>query len=469
MDHSVRKAAAEEPQSYGPIASLPLRFVLTGLISAVGAITLLILRPDLLATYHYNQYIIAVTHLWVLGFLLSIVMGAMYQLAPVALETELHSERLARWQFPLHVIGFVGMVWMFWRWNLEAMGHYASLLALGVGLFVYNLGRTLRQVKRWDVVALTMASALVWLSLTILAGLYLAASKCWTFSPFNPIAAMHAHAHLGGLGVFVLLIVGVSYKLMPMFVLAHVQNNRRAKASIWLLNAGLIVLFVTMLFGWAWKLAGALVVVAGLALYALEVRAILKVRIRRKLDWGMIHFLTGIAWLTPLSILGVVLCWPSLPANAWTVQLENVYGFVALCGIVGFAILGMLYKIIPFLIWNQVYSPAIGYAKVPALSDMVSTRLQALGYCTLMSGFVTTAVATACSLEGWIRIGLGVLALGLLLFAANVALILSHRIHPRLPKGLKSQPPDQTTTQTARAHAESGPQHKTAPGWSLNI
>jgi len=25
--------------------------------------------PDLLATYHYNQYIIAVTHLFVLGFI----------------------------------------------------------------------------------------------------------------------------------------------------------------------------------------------------------------------------------------------------------------------------------------------------------------------------------------------------------------------------------------------------------------
>ena len=36
-------------------------------------------------------------------------------------------------------------------------------------------------------------------------------------SRFDQISAMHAHAHLGALGVFVMLIVGISYKLVPMF------------------------------------------------------------------------------------------------------------------------------------------------------------------------------------------------------------------------------------------------------------
>jgi metal-sulfur cluster biosynthetic enzyme len=34
---------------------------------------------------------------------------------------------------------------------------------------------------------------------------------------FDQISAMHAHAHLGAVGVFVMLIVGISYKLVPMF------------------------------------------------------------------------------------------------------------------------------------------------------------------------------------------------------------------------------------------------------------
>ena len=84
-------------------------------------------------------------------------------------------------------------------------------------------------------------ASLGWLSLTILAGLYLAAAKRWSFSPFAPIAQMHAHGHLGALGFFVMMIVAVSYKLVPMFALSEVRSARRAGWSLALLNAGLAV------------------------------------------------------------------------------------------------------------------------------------------------------------------------------------------------------------------------------------
>jgi len=84
-------------------------------------------------------------------------MGAVYQLVPVALETKLHSERRARWHYGFHVVGFAGMVWMFWNWNLKQVGHFGSVLAVGVGLFVYNIARTLLRVPKWNVVATTEA------------------------------------------------------------------------------------------------------------------------------------------------------------------------------------------------------------------------------------------------------------------------------------------------------------------------
>jgi hypothetical protein len=415
-----------------PSVTLPLRFVLFGLASLFTGVGFLVARPDLLATYHYNQYVVAVTHLFVLGFVLSIVMGAMYQLVPVALETRLHSERLARWQFAAHAIGVTGMVWTFWHWNLKQVGHFGSVLAVGVIWFVYNLVRTLRAVPRWSVVAEAIASTLFWLSLAVLAGLYLAASKCWTFSPFAPMAAMHAHAHVAGLGVFVLLMIGVSYKLVPMFALGDLQSPGRARASVWLLNAGLAGLFVTVLLASPLKLAFALVVTAGLALYGLELRAILRARLRRELDWGLRAFLTAVSLLVPVSILGLVLCWPGLPVTLLTTQLENVYGFLGLMGVVAFAILGMLYKIVPFLVWFHSYSPEVGRRKVPALADLYSPALQAVGYWTFVAGLAATAVSTALGRESAVQAGCGVLALSLAIFAINISRILSHWIRPRL-------------------------------------
>ena len=70
---------------HAPSIVLPLRFMLTGVLALCAALALLFLRPELLAAYHYNQYVIGVTHLVVLGWISTIVMGAMYQLVPVAL------------------------------------------------------------------------------------------------------------------------------------------------------------------------------------------------------------------------------------------------------------------------------------------------------------------------------------------------------------------------------------------------
>src|SRR5262245_35631981 len=180
-------------------------------------------------------------------------MGATYQLVPVALETKLYSERVAKWQFAFHVIGFVGMVWMFRKWDMKQVGHFGSVMAVSVALFVFNIGKTLRRATKWNVVATAIASALGWFSFAVIAGLSIAAAKCnyesveglataegvrtvvnglravsAFMSNFDAINAMHAHAHVGVVGLFTMLIVGLSYKLIPMFTLSEVQSPRRA-------------------------------------------------------------------------------------------------------------------------------------------------------------------------------------------------------------------------------------------------
>jgi hypothetical protein len=223
----------------------------------------LVARPAMLAAYHYNHWVIAATHLFVLGWILTVAMGAVYQLVPVALETRLYSERLAWWQFAFHVVGFIGMVWMFRNSNLKHVGHFGSVLTVGVGLFVFNIVRTLRRAPKWNITATAICAALFWICAAVAAGLSIAAAKC-TYEMatadsatasvgallrglrslagfvghFDAISAMHAHAHLGAVGCFTMLIVGVSYKLIPMFTLSEVQSTRRAALGIALLNIG---------------------------------------------------------------------------------------------------------------------------------------------------------------------------------------------------------------------------------------
>jgi hypothetical protein len=454
---TARPAAADTPFSGAPSVGLPLAFVLTGLVALASGAGWLVARPAMLATYHYNQYVIAATHLFVLGWICSVVMGAVYQLVPVALETRLYSEKLAWVQWACHVVGFIGMVWMFQSWNMKQVGHFGCVLATGVGLFVYNLAHTLRRVPKWNVTATAVAAALAWISLAITAGLCIAAGKCSYESAtelarvgavaallhglrsvatfmvhFDAISAMHAHAHLGAVGCFTMLIVGVSYKLVPMFTLSEIQNRRRAAWSIALLNLGLMGAFFAILLQSPWKLGFTLVMAAGLALYGGELVAIVQARKRKALDWGLKTFLTAVTLLLPMSILAVVLSWPGLPLTSLTSQLENLYGFLGLLGVVSLAVIGMLYKIIPFLVWYKSYSREIGRAQVPALADMYSTSWQALGYWTYLAGLTVTSGGIVCGSETGVRWGSVLLALSMGTIAVNVVLILRHLLSRKL-------------------------------------
>ncbi len=439
-----------------PSVLLPLRFMMTGLLALFSGGVLLVARPEMLAAYHYNQYVIAATHLFVLGWIMTIVMGAMYQLVPVALETRLYSERLARVQFLLHLVGFGGMVWMFWTWNMKHVGHFGSVLAVGVGLFLYNIVRTLWRVPRWNVVATSVAAALGWLSAAVLAGLTITAGKCSYdsaslgsasgFAPFvhgvqalgacaarfDQLSAMHAHAHLGAVGLFLMLIIGISYKLVPMFTLSELQSRSRARLSLALLNGGLLTAFITILTRSRWKWICALLIVSALVIYGIEIRAILRARKRRVLDWGVIYFLTALALLAPLGALGLVLAWPGLPLTPFTGQLENLYGFLGLLGFVSLAIIGMLYKILPFLVWYRSYSHRIGVTKVPALADLYSATLQVAGYWCYLMGLAVLGTGILLGQAATVRLGAAVWLGSLAVFGINVAGMMSHLFRPRI-------------------------------------
>ena len=229
-----------------------------------------------------------------------------------------------------------------------------------------------------------------------------------------------------------MLIVGISYKLVPMFTLSDIQSPRRARASVVLLNVGLLGAFVAILLRHPLKFAFALLVVAGLACYGIEMSAILRARKRRPLDWGLKSFLTAISLLAPLSVLALVLSWPGLPLTPLTGQLENAYGFLALLGVVSFAIIGMFYKIIPFLVWYGSYSRHTGLRKVPSLADLYSPALQALGYWAYVTGLAVTIIAIVLANAVAVRCGCALLALSLGTLAVNVLKMLGHLIHPRI-------------------------------------
>jgi hypothetical protein len=162
-------------------------------------------------------------------------------------------------------------------------------------------------------------------------------------------------------------------------------------------------------------------------------------------------FLTAIALLVPLSVLALVLCWPGLPATGFTTQLENVYGCLGLLGVVAFAILGMLYKIVPFLVWFHRYSGEIGRGRVPAMAEMYSERLQVAGYWTFLAGLAASSVGIALGHETGVRWSCSLLALSLGIFALNMGKVLRHLVRFKAPQPVPARPLHASSTRNRMA------------------
>jgi hypothetical protein len=112
-------------------------------------------------------------------------------------------------------------------------------------------------------------------------------------------------------------------------------------------------------------------------------------------------------------------------------------------GVVSFAILGMLYKIVPFLVWYGRYSRDIGRRPVPTLADLYSGSWQVLGYWTYLAAVLAVSAATAFGHTVAVRWSCAVLAASVLVFLANLVKMLRHLLRPQVeppPAGSAATP-----------------------------
>ncbi|MGH2520691.1 MAG: hypothetical protein ACRDF8_12850, partial [Chloroflexota bacterium] len=267
-----------------------------------------------------------------------------------------------------------------------------------------------------------VVAALTYLGLVVAAGFTLALNIRLGFLPISQRAFIEAHAHLGALGWLSLLLVGVSYKLTPMFALSHPFDEWRLGKPIFiLLNLALPALFVSLLLrlgGWA--LAGcALVLGAAIALYLRDYALMLHRRRRRRIDLTQWHNIAAVICLGLTLGLGASLI-AAGGSGAFHNRLAMAYAVAALGGWLGLATIGQLYKIVPFLVWTQRYAPRMGRERVPLLKDLYPLRPAQAG-CGLLCAGLPLAIGSI--LAGWlpgIQAGFGLLLAGTLIAAINL-------------------------------------------------
>jgi len=442
-------AAAGLRPALGPSVWVPLRYLATAQAAFLLAVTWAIFEADALADHYYLSHTFALTHLITLGWISMTIMGAAYQLVPVALEAQLHSERIARWQYWFMLLGVIGMVAHFWNGHFNGMAWSAGLVLVAVLLFVWNMGATLWRLPRWGIVAKHVAASVSFLLATAIVGNLVALDKVLGFWRGEVLNIVHAHAHLAALGWVTTIIFGVAYRLIPMFALAADPDERLPHWQFWIFTAGVAGLYPAVLLGSRLQALFALLIAGGIALFVHQIVRIARGRKKPTLDWGVRTALTALAYLVALVPVGLALAAGLVPEGEFASRLAFAYGFLGLVGWASLTIIGMMHKIIPFLVWFHRYSGLVGTVPVPSLAQLYSEAWQRRGYWLLNLGTLGTAAGLLAASPGILRGGLAVLAAGAWIFGLNMLAIYRHL--RRRPAPAPASAPDAAVKPAAAA------------------
>jgi hypothetical protein len=350
-------------------------------------------------------------HLFVLGWATMLAMGAVYQLISVILQSDLYSERLGYVHYAVFTLGLAGLLFGFVRGEIYWIGAFAATAFAGILLFAWNMAATLVRASRWDAITVSAAAAVLYLVLTGLIGMAMGVNFATGWWNDLHDRLFGAHIWLGTVGWFGLLITGFSYKLLPMFYLAHHYPTSLRKAVTVLWNAGVIAGAASFLSGGGkWSVLPALLLIAAaVVLYNAHVVQIRKHRSKRSpgagIKWSVYgNFAFGAA---AVAMSACALWDPNFLSRTKSVT-PAVWFYLA--GWVSFTMLCYLSKIVPFLWWTRKYGNRAGEPGTPVMSDLLDDRkvnagLAAIAVCTLLplSGLmagsppIVAAGGTACS------------------------------------------------------------------------
>jgi hypothetical protein len=358
-------------------------------------------------------------HLFLLGFVMMIIFGAMTQLIPVVLEVGHAVVDVYYIILPLLGIGTSVMVFGFWV--MPALLPYGGLLVL-VAMIIFALESiaTLRKSELRTLTVKTVAWSNGYLLLGILTGFAIALGLAGELSvDVEMMLKAHVYAVLGG--YVVLTIIGFSLILIPMFSLAHGFDEDHINRAFRLVISGVAVVFFGALLGMEMLMwLGYLITLAGVLFYMMQIYIIAKLTVRKEWDiwaksmvfaFGMLGFsiVVGlVAFLTGKESL--------LHAAVW---------FLAV-GFISSMITGHLYKIVPFLVWFERFAPLVGKEKVPMLHEMYPKKSASMMFWFTAAGVVIGGFGLMAESSLFFKAGASFLFIGAVFLYMSMQNMLSY-------------------------------------------
>lgn len=400
-----------------PRLDVPLRFYLTAPFFAVVVSLLLIWQGDYIWLGRWMPASLAITHLVAIGMMAMIMIGSLFQIMPVLCGAPIKIPPLPLILMQAGLIfGTLALSAGFFGW--PTFGGSFLLLALSLGYFIVSLLRVLIFKAAGQQTRMPIMLAAIALGFVLLAGLLLLAGYLWGYYPVPGKNLTHLHAGTGIFGWVLLLIMAVSFQVIPMFhVTPEFPRYWRIALPV-MLVIGLVSIVVATLVQVSFYFSSALIADVGI-LYSIIGLSRLRAR-KRKLPDVVVSYWQ---WAYSCLILGCLLmiAMPIIPLP----QQGKAEVFIALTICMGFVlgvIQGMLLKIVPFLISLHLQPIAMANPNammlLPDHYSLISRKQMKIQFWLYLLGMVSIVVSL-CYPPATASIGL-VMLLNWLWIAYNI-------------------------------------------------
>jgi len=363
-----------------PPISAPLRFFLTAPIFGMIAGIFLFFSDSSILINRYSIDTIMATHLITIGFFASIMLGALTQMLPVLAGAKMKKvELIAKISHTSLVVGLISMLIGFIDSNSVLNTIAMILFSTTFLLMLGNVAFAITTVNNFNATVKGMAVSTFFGFLTVIMGIYLLYSYSYVdiFGIHHIVANIHSVIAIFGFAG--ILIIGVAFQVLPMFYVAPKFKKFCKRYVIFLISAGLFLWAFLNSFYEEYALFAKAIIALFFWAFATTVWIKLNRRKRPISDVTIWYWRAASIFLTLGSFL-------------WIFDEFFKHEYIVMVGILiggGFILsilVGMLYKIIPFLVWFHLN--ALGYMSIPTITEMISIKTAKAQFIFLISAIV---------------------------------------------------------------------------------
>lgn len=406
-------------KEFAPPFKLIVPYFIMGVIFYALCMGTLFLFDGSMLSYEYIS-IKAWVHLFLLGFVIFIIVGAMAQLIPVVLEIGHYSVELFYIIFPILTLGLILLLSGFVI-DSAILPYGGSFVFVGFALYLINLFMTLKRVKKFTLVVKSVIIANLFLAIGLILGIMMALNYAGMIHIEMPLF-LKAHVYLLICGYITLTVMGISLILVPMFGLSHGFNDQSIVLAIYLLSSSVLIVVVASFFKLAFfEYFGYFITVVAYLLYVYQMAIIYKNRARKESD----------IWSKSMIFAFICLVFSLFFIVAYFIKPNQAYllvsGFLFFVGFLGFIITAHLYKIVPFLVWFHRFSSLVGKQKVPMMADMVPKKSASFQFVFTSVGTLFCTLSLLFSQDVLLKAGASFLVIGMMYLIGSLYYMLNFK------------------------------------------